>query len=124
MKISLLALAAVAGLGVYTQSAAQAQYYNERSVVLERGGGRDYRDGDDRRERFERRTRRHRTKTVYVIENGRPVQRVVFVDERGRYFREDRGERIFIRERVFESYPTRYFHRDGRPRVGITLQLP
>ncbi len=108
---SVVAFAAVSALGVYGQSAAHAQSLprGDRLTVQHR----ESRSSDNEaRERFERERRHHRTKTVYVIEGGRPVQRVLFVDERGRYYREERGQQIFVQERVFESYPSHYFHRD------------
>ena len=65
---------------------------------------------------------KHRTKTVYIIENHRPVRRDVFIDERGRYYREDAGRRVFI-ERHYDSYPSQYFYRDGRVRPGISVNF-
>ena len=72
-------------------------------------------DGLDRYYNQNRPTRR-----VYVIENHRPVRRDVFIDERGRYYREDAGQRVFI-DRHYDSYPSQYFYRDGRVRPGLSI---
>ena len=96
-------------------------------VYVERDGRRYNND----RERFEERDRdnrveyrgngRDRTRTIYVIERNRPVEQVVFVDSDGRYYRSVDGRRVDIRERYFESYPSKYYYPDGRRRVTITL---
>lgn len=65
----------------------------------------------------------HRTKTIYVIENRRPVSRVVYVDDDGRYYRHVGGRRSYIRGRYFTSYPSRYYYPDGRPRAGISIRF-
>lgn len=64
---------------------------------------------------------RDRTRTIYVIERERPVQRVVYVDGDGRYYRWIDGRRAYVRERYFDSYPSKYYYPDGRRRVTITL---
>lgn len=65
----------------------------------------------------------HRTRTIYVIEDRRPVRRVVYVDDRGSYYRYVGGHRSYIRGRYFTSYPSRYYYADGRPRVGISINF-
>src|SRR5437763_13512426 len=91
----IVALVAVSALGVYTQGTAHAQSLSRSDRPLVVHERRESRSADDQgREHFEREHRHHRTKTVYVIEGGRPVQRTVFVDERGRYYREERGQQI------------------------------
>jgi hypothetical protein len=64
---------------------------------------------------------RDRERTIYVIERDRPVQRTVYVDSDGRYYRWSDGRRIYVRERYYDSYPSKYYHQDGRRRVTITL---
>ena len=51
------------------------------------------------------------------------MRREVFFDGRGRYYQLIDNRPVFIRERVFESYPERYYYRDGRARPGITLNF-
>lgn len=89
----------------------------DREVIVERAPKRNLNDGYDRVYNNRRR------KTVYIIERGRPVRRDVFFDGRGRYYRIIDDRPVFIQERVFESYPERYYHRDGRARAGITLNF-
>ncbi|RYD68659.1 MAG: hypothetical protein EOP84_29840 [Verrucomicrobiaceae bacterium] len=98
--------------------------------------GRDH-DRRDRHERYDRHDRHdhrddrydrhrhssHRTRTIYVIENRRPVRRVVYVDPSGYYYRVVSGRRVRVRERYYTSYPSRYFYSDGRPRVGISFSF-
>ena len=91
--------------------------HRDREVIVERGPKRNRNDG------YDRYYNHHRRKTVYLIERGRPVRREVFFDDRGRYFQLIDNRPVFIRERVFESYPERYYFRDGRPRPGITLNF-
>lgn len=62
-----------------------------------------------------------RTRTIYVIERDRPVERVVYIDREGSYYRVVDGRRIYIRDRYFDSYPSKYYYPDGRRRVTITL---
>jgi hypothetical protein len=64
-----------------------------------------------------------RTRTIYVIENRRPVQRVVYIDDSGRYYRYYGERRSYIRGRYFTSYPSRYYYSDGRPRVGVSINF-
>jgi len=62
-----------------------------------------------------------RPRTIYVIERDRPVERVVYVDADGRYYRWEDGRRIYVVERHYDSYPSKYYFPDGRRRVTITL---
>ena len=125
MKNLLLTLAAAAGFVAALSPAAQAQSYRrldhgdygDREVFVERGLKRNLNDGHDRE------YNRNRRKSVYIIERGRPVRREVFFDERGRYYQIIDNRPVIIQERVFESYPERYYYRDGRPRAGITLNI-
>lgn len=128
MKKSLLAVVAIAGLTVLNAAPANAQYYEresregrgyrgDREVIVERGPRRNLDDG------YDRGYNRQRRRSVYIIQRGRPVRREVFFDGRGRYYEIIDNRPVFIRERVFESYPERYYHRDGRPRGGITLNF-
>jgi len=86
-------------------------------------GGRDddrYRDERDSRKSYQG-SSRDRTRTIYVIERNRPVERVVYVDSGGRYYRLVDGRRSYVQERYYDSYPSKYYHSDGRRRVTITL---
>jgi hypothetical protein len=65
----------------------------------------------------------HRTRTIYVVENRRPVRRVVYVDDNGGYYHYAGGRRSYVRGRYFTSYPSRYFYSDGRPRVGVSINF-
>ena len=58
-----------------------------------------------------------------MIENHRPVRRVVYVDDRGGYYRIVSGRRIYVHDRYFTSYPSRYYYADGRPRVGVSIHF-
>lgn len=82
---------------------------------------RNRRDHHDRGDHYDRRgsSRPDRSRTIYVIERDRPVQRVVFVDPSGRYYRISNGRRVFVQGRSWESYPTREYTRDGRRRTGL-----
>jgi hypothetical protein len=51
------------------------------------------------------------------------VKRVVYVDARGNYYRKVFGRTVYVRERIYTSYPSRYYYSDGRPRVGISLSF-
>lgn len=85
---------------------------------------RDHRyDRHDRYDRYRSSYRSHRTRTIYVIENRRPVRRVVYVHPSGYYYRVVGGRHLRIRDRYYTSYPSRYYYSDGRPRVGISLSL-
>ena len=75
------------------------------------------RDDDDRRHW---RHDRERTRTIYVIERDRPVKRVVYVDPNGRYYHRSGARRIYVRDRYFESYPSRYYTSSGQRRINIT----
>ncbi len=66
--------------------------------------------------------RRGRSREVYVVERNRPVRRTVFIDERGRYYREYGGRRVFV-TRYFNEYPGRYYYPDGRRRVGLSIHF-
>ena len=59
-------------------------------------------------------------KTVYVVENNHPVQRKLFVDPQGHYYRVEGGKHIVV-EHVSENYPDKYFTRDGKQRPGVTI---
>ena len=63
----------------------------------------------------------HDSRSIYVIENRRPVRRVVYVDDSGRYYRYSSGRRIYVTGRYFTSYPSQYYYSDGRPRVGVSI---
>lgn len=125
MKKLLLAMVATAGLTALNPAPAKAQYYEregrgyrgDREVIVERGPKRNLNDG------YDRHYNRQRRRSVYIIQRGRPVRREVFFDGRGRYYEIIDNRPVFIRERVFESYPERYYHRDGRPRAGVTLNF-
>ncbi|MCE9609955.1 MAG: hypothetical protein K8R23_07070 [Chthoniobacter sp.] len=105
----------------------------EPTVYVTKDGGRYYVDGDGRRHWLETAERRNyrddrdreergdRKRTIYVIERDRPVSREVFVDHDGNYYRWVDGRRVYIRDRYFESYPSKYYTPDGRRRVTITL---
>ena len=111
MKKSLVFIAALA-LSGFTVHPVQAQTreYVVKSPKRNRNDGLDHYYN------------KRRSKTVYVVENHRPVRRSVFVDERGRYYREDAGRRVFI-EHHYDSYPSQYFYRDGRVRPGISINF-
>jgi hypothetical protein len=59
-------------------------------------------DGHDHR-------RMPRSRVVWIIEGPRLVKRIVYVDTRGRYYRKVYGRKVYVRGRVFHSYPTRYY---------------
>jgi hypothetical protein len=87
---------------------------------------RDYSDRDrrsygDRDYTRYRESSRERSRTIYVIERDRPVQRVVYVDSDGRYFQRVSGRRVYVRQRYFDSYPSRYYTSSGKRRINITL---
>src|SRR5262245_48274074 len=65
----------------------------------------------------------HGSRTIYVIENRRPVRRVVYVDDSGGYYRYVGGHRSYVRGRYYTSYPSRYYYADGRPRVGVSIDF-
>jgi hypothetical protein len=65
----------------------------------------------------------HDSRTIYVIENRRPVRRVVYIDDRGRYYRHVGGRRVYVTQRYFTSYPSRYYYADGRPRIGVSINF-
>ena len=75
-----------------------------------------YRDGDSWRHH-------ERSRTIYVIENRRPVRRVAYVDDDGGYYHYVGGRRSYVRGRYFTSYPSRYYYADGRPRVGVSINF-
>ena len=107
----------------------------DRTVYVERDGRRFYADRDGKRQWIDddRNYRsdggdsrgygygRDRTRTIYVVERNRPVERVVYVDPDGRYYRWADGRRSYVTGRYYESYPSRYYYPDGRPRITITL---
>jgi len=63
------------------------------------------------------------SRTIYVIERNRPIKRVVYIDDSGRYYRYYGGRRQYVRGRYYESYPSRYYYSDGRPRIHISVGL-
>jgi len=63
------------------------------------------------------------TRTIYVVEQNRPVERVVYVSPDGRYYRWLDGRRVYVTGRYYTSYPTRYYYADGRPRVGVSIHF-
>lgn len=115
MNKSLLILSAVAALGISAHTTT-ARAQGRDVVVVEKAPKRNLNDG------YDKVYNRRRTKRVYVIENHRPVRREVFIDERGRYYREDGGQRVFI-EQHYDAYPSQYFYRDGRVRPGISINF-
>lgn len=78
------------------------------------------RDWDRGRDRHEHRDN-WRSRNIYVIERDRPVQRVVYIDDEGRYFRWIDGRREYVLGRYFESYPSRYYTPSGERRLEIRL---
>jgi hypothetical protein len=99
-----------------------------RVVIVDRDrDGRDRhhdrdRDRDrDRDGRYRDDRHRDRTRTIYVIERDRPVQRIVYIGSDGRYYTMVGGRRSYVRSKYYESYPSKYYHSDGRRRVTITL---
>lgn len=65
-----------------------------------------------------------RSRTIFVIERDRPVERVVYMDPDGRYYRFVDGRRVYVQERYYESYPSKYYYPDGRRRSGVTITVP
>jgi len=59
-------------------------------------------------------------RTIYVIEADRPVPLVVDRDSSGRYYRWEGGRRVYIVERHYDTYPSKYYFPDGSRRVTIT----
>lgn len=80
------------------------------------------RDHDHDRDRRHHDEDHRHSRDVYVVEHNRPIRRSVFIDERGRYYRENGGRRIFV-TRYFNSYPERYYYPDGRRRVGLSIHF-
>jgi len=76
------------------------------------------RDRDDRRDYG---SSRDRTRSIYIIERNRPVERTVYVDSSGRYYRVVDGRRSYVQERYYDSYPSKQYHADGRRRLTFTL---
>ena len=82
----------------------------------------DNRDHDkDRYRNHDRYRTSDRSRTIYVIERERPVKRLVYIDSDGRYYQRHKGQRVYVRERYFESYPSRYYTSSGQRRVSIAL---
>lgn len=123
--VALLTAAAPLGLAKDKDDKKKGKDRNkERVVYVERDGSRYYRDGDGQRQWIERSHRgpvRDRSRTIYVIERNRPVERVVYIDGDGSYYRVVDGRRYYVQERVYETYPSRYYYPDGRRRLTITL---
>ena len=88
---------------------------HEREYVVE-APKRNLNDG------YDRYYNHHRSRYLYVIEDHRPVRRRVFVDERGRYYRVYGDQRVFVTH-YWSDYPTQYYYRDGRPRVGVSIHF-
>lgn len=65
--------------------------------------------------------RRDRSRRIYVIEGNRPVQREVYVGGDGRYYRYLGGRRVYVTGRHYDSFPSRHYYSDGRPRVQISF---
>ena len=100
-RLILFGVLAVTTLATVPTAEAKKKYHGDRHY---------WRDGD-------------RTRTIYVVENRRPVRRVVYVDDSGGYYRYLDGRRSYVRGRYFTSYPSRYFYDDGRPRVGVSIDF-
>ena len=99
-------LSAVLGtISLTTVPTAQARHHDDHD--------RDHWRGHDHHDR---------SRTIYVIENHRPVRRVVYVDN-GRYYRYYGGRRVYVTGRYFTDYPSRYYYADGRPRVGVSINF-
>ena len=77
-------------------------------------------DGDKDHDRY-RDGRSERSRTIYVIERGRPVERVVYLDSGGRYYRRVNGLHVYLRQNYFESSPARYYTPSGERRISISL---
>lgn len=118
---------------VYVERDSQ-RYYEDREgrrYYVDREGRRHWVDdrnerddrqqyyGDNRQQYYE--DNRERTRSIYMIEQNRPVQRVVYIDSQGRYYRSIQGRRVYVQDRYFESYPSKYYYPDGRRRVTISL---
>ena len=89
---------------------------HDRDRYEDRGDRYRYDDHGDHGSRYSDRTR-----TIYVIERDRPVERVVYIDRDGSYYRVVDGRRLYVRDRYYDSYPSKYYYPDGRRRVTITL---
>ena len=110
-----LILSAILGaLAIGTVPMAEAKRDHDRDYV--RVKNKYYGDRDHWRDR-------HRSRSIYVIENRRPVRRVVYVDDNGGYYRYIGGRRSYVSGRYFTSYPSRYYYSDGRPRVGVSINF-
>jgi hypothetical protein len=112
----------------------------DQVILTDRDGRRYYVDRDGKRHWVDDGDRKHdhrsddrdgrrddggsgqdRSRSIYVIERDRPVERIVFVDSDGRYYRLEGGRRTYIRDHYYESYPSKYYYPDGRRRITITL---
>ena len=107
--IAVLALSGSAGAKDKNKDKDRDHRDDDRVVRVEHDGDRD------------RDYQRDHSRTIYVIERERPVERVVFVDDGGRYYQVNDGRRSYVSGRYFESYPSRYYTPEGRVRVGIRL---
>lgn len=90
------------------------RHYSERGDRDRHYGDRDHHYGDHY-------GHGDRSRTIYVIEGNRPVQRVVYLDSEGRYYRQSDGVRTYVRQHYFESYPARYYTPSGERRISISL---
>lgn len=77
------------------------------------------RDDDD----WKHHHRYGKSRVIYVVENRRPVRRVVYGGPGGGYYRVVDGRRAYVRGRYYTSYPSRYYYSDGRPRVGVSINF-
>lgn len=78
----------------------------------------EYRSSDYRHSGY-----RERSRTIYVVENSQPVERVVYIAPDGRYYRSVNGRRVYVTGRYYTSYPSEYYYRDGRRRAGVTISF-
>ncbi len=84
------------------------------------GSDRD-RDRDRDWDKHHDRDHEDRSRTIYFVEHDRPVQRVVYITPDGRYYRIIDGQRVFVKEKYYESYPSRFYTPDGHRRAGVTI---
>lgn len=116
-RLLLPAILSAAVLGIASTAEAKHHHDDGRRVIKVK---RNYHDDHDRDHDWKH---HDRTRTIYVIENHRPVERVVYVDDGGRYYRYSGGSRTYVRGRYFTSYPSRYYYNDGRPRIGVSINF-
>lgn len=107
--ITLLAALTFGGLAT-AEAKPKHQYYHDR----------DYEVVKDKKWK---KHDRDRTRTIYVIERQRPVQRAVYVSPGGGYYRIVDGRRSYVRDRYYTSYPSRYYYPDGRRRLNVSFSF-